>query len=97
MGFRMTKIFDLRWPLTFKGQGQTLKSSKSNNWLKLHLIHRSAEKPQILFKKQDCLSRVVMTKSHILNKMKYYNLIFADFHLWRLAITTIDKQSCFLI
>ena len=38
-----------------------------------------------------------MTKSYIFNKMKYYNLIFADFHLWRLAITTIDKQSCFLI
>ena len=29
--------------------------------------------------------------------MKYYNLIFAVFHLWRLAITTLDKQSCFFI
>ena len=27
--------------------------------------------------------------------MKYYNLIFAVFHMWRLAITTLDKQSCF--
>ena len=27
--------------------------------------------------------------------MEYYNLIFAVFYLWRLAITTIDKQSCF--
>ena len=27
--------------------------------------------------------------------MKYYNLIFAVFYLWRLAITTFDKQSCF--
>ena len=24
-----------------------------------------------------------------------YNLVFAVFHLWRLAITTLDKQSCF--
>ena len=29
--------------------------------------------------------------------MEYYNLIFAVFHLWRLAITTLDKQSCFVI
>ena len=29
--------------------------------------------------------------------MKYYNLIFAVFHLWRLAITTLYKQSCFFI
>ena len=29
--------------------------------------------------------------------MEYYNLIFAVFYLWRLAITTIDKQSCFFI
>ena len=30
--------------------------------------------------------------------MEYYNLIFAFFfYLWRLAITTIDKQSCFFI
>ena len=28
-------------------------------------------------------------------KMEYYNLIFAIFYLW-LAITTLDKQSCFL-
>ena len=27
--------------------------------------------------------------------MKFYNLIFAVFHLWRLAITTLYKQSCF--
>ena len=33
----------------------------------------------------------------IWNKMEYYNLIFAVFHLWRLAITTLDKQSCFLL
>ena len=26
--------------------------------------------------------------------MEYYNLIFAVFYLWRLAITTLDKQSC---
>ena len=29
--------------------------------------------------------------------MKYYNLIFAVFYLWRLAITILDKQSCFLL
>ena len=29
--------------------------------------------------------------------MEYYNLIFAVFYLWRLAITTLDKQSCFSI
>ena len=27
--------------------------------------------------------------------MEYINLISALFHLWRLAITTLDKQSCF--
>ena len=31
----------------------------------------------------------------IWNKMEYYNLFFAVFYLWRLAITTLDKQSCF--
>ena len=29
--------------------------------------------------------------------MEYYNLIFAVFRLWRLAITTLDKQFCFFI
>ena len=29
--------------------------------------------------------------------MEYYNLIFAVFYLWRLAITTLDKQSYFFI
>ena len=29
--------------------------------------------------------------------MEYYNLIIADFYLWRLAITTLDKQSYFLL
>ena len=27
--------------------------------------------------------------------MEHYNLIFVVFYLWRLAITTLDKQSCF--
>ena len=27
--------------------------------------------------------------------MKYYNLIFAVFHLWRFAITTLDKHNLF--
>ena len=29
------------------------------------------------------------------NTMKYYNLILADFHLWRLTIKTPNKQSSF--
>ena len=29
--------------------------------------------------------------------MEYYNLIFAVFYLWRLAITTLDEQFCFLL
>ena len=29
--------------------------------------------------------------------MKYYNLIFAVFYLWRLAMTTLDKQILFFI
>ena len=29
----------------------------------------------------------------VCNKMEYYNLTFAVFYLWYLAITTLDKQS----